>query len=64
MLANAEQRAAEEPHDVVIWAGVLVEHWIDAEQSPIPGSAPIKIGNRQGNVRKRGKLGHRDPLFT
>ena len=31
MAVNAEQRAAEEPHDVVERAGVLVEHRIHAE---------------------------------
>ncbi len=61
MLVNAEQRAAKQPHDVVERAGVLVEHRVDAELSPIPGPAPIKIGDRHGDMGDRGKLSHHAP---
>jgi hypothetical protein len=61
MLVNAEQRAAKEPHDVVERAGVLVEHRIGAEQSLIPRPAPIKISDRHGDMRNRGKLSHHVP---
>jgi hypothetical protein len=61
MLVNAEQRAAKEPHDVVERAGVLVEHRIGAEQSLIPGPAPIKISDGHGDMRNRGKLSHHNP---
>src|ERR1017187_3819006 len=58
---NNPQRAAKEPHDVGEWAGVLIEHRIGAEQSLIPGSAPIKIGDRHGDMRNRGELSHHAP---
>jgi 2-hydroxychromene-2-carboxylate isomerase len=64
MVVNAEQRAAKEPHDVVERAGVLVEHRIGAEQSLIPGPAPIKIGDGHGGMRNRRKLGHHAPTSS
>ena len=48
---------------MVEWTGVLVEHRIGAEQSLIPGSAPIKIGDRHGDMRNRGELSHHGPQF-
>ena len=63
MLVNAEQRAAKEPHDVAERAGVLVEHRIGAEQSLVPGQAPIKISDCAGDMRNRGKLSHHVPQF-
>jgi hypothetical protein len=61
MLVNAEQRAAQEPHDVAERAGVLVEHRIGAEQPPIPGPTPVKIGDRHSDMGNRGKLSHHAP---
>jgi hypothetical protein len=57
----AERRVAKEPYDVVVGAGVFVNHRIGAEQSLIPGPAAIEIGYRHGYMRKRGKLSHHAP---